>query len=146
MRSFLRPSRQPSRISLWKRWRQKRLKQDFVPRWYDIWDDWELIEASFADQYHIRLRSAQEESMSWEEFKNLLSGLGPETALGRVINIRSEDQKDTLRHFSEGQHKIRDDWRKKEERRRDDFNRKNQDQKAVDPYAALSAMFQGLLK
>lgn len=127
-----------------KRKRKTQLRQHFVPKWYDIWDDWELIEASFADQYHIRLRSKEEENMSWEEFSNLLSGLGPETALGRIITIRSEDQTDTLKYFSAGQHEIRDTWQKKESKRKQEFDKKNQI-KPLDPYAALTTMFKGLL-
>lgn len=83
--------------------------------------------------------------MTWDEFTNLLSGLGPDTALGRVITIRSEDQADTLRHFSKGQHDIRDEWRKKESDRKAAYLRKVK-KKNEDPYAGLTAMFKGLLK
>lgn len=82
--------------------------------------------------------------MSWDEFKNLLAGIGPDTALGRVITIRSEDQADTLKYFSEGQHKLRDDWRRKENERKADFTEKHKAKKA-DPYAGLSDFFKGLL-
>lgn len=115
----------------------------FAPRWYDLWDDWELIEASFADQYHIRLRSDAEFEMTWDEFKNLLAGLGPDTALGRVISIRSEESDDTLKYFSDGQKQIRNDWQKAERQRKKEFDKKNK-RKAVDPYEGLSNMFRGL--
>lgn len=51
--------------------------------------------------------------MSWDEFKDLLSGLAPDTPLGRVVSIRAEDDKEVLKHFSKDDHRIRDEWRKK---------------------------------
>lgn len=81
--------------------------------------------------------------MSWDEFKNLLAGIGPDTALGRVITIRSEDQAETLKYFSQGQHKIRDDWRRRENERRAAFQERHRTRKN-DPYQGLSAMFNGL--
>ncbi len=68
-----------------------------------------MIEASFTAQYGIRLRSDPE--MSWGEFSTLLSGIMPETPLGKVVGIRSENDKDTLKHFTKEQHKIRNEWR-----------------------------------
>lgn len=77
--------------------------------WYDLYEDWGLIEASFTAQYGIRLRG--EGDMSWSEFSTLLAGIMPETPLGQVISIRSENDKDTLKNFNSAQHKIRNDWR-----------------------------------
>lgn len=77
--------------------------------WFDLFEDWGLIEASFAAQYGIRLR--QEDNMSWGEFITLLSGLMPETPLGKVISIRSENDKEILKHFTKQQHRIRNEWR-----------------------------------
>lgn len=51
--------------------------------------------------------------MSFDEFKDLLSGLGPDTPLGRVVSIRAEDDKEVLKHFSKDQHRIRNEWRRK---------------------------------
>lgn len=51
--------------------------------------------------------------MKWDEFKDLLSGLGPETPLGRIVSIRAEEDKDILKHFTKDQHKIRNAWRSK---------------------------------
>ena len=31
--------------------------------------------------------------MSWDEFRDLLSGLSPDTALGRMVAIRAEEEK-----------------------------------------------------
>ena len=70
-----------------------------------------MIEASFAQQYGIRLR--KEKEMSWDEFTTLLSGLNPETPLGNIVSIRSETNKDILKHFTPQQKKIRSEWAKR---------------------------------
>ena len=79
-------------------------------QWYDFYDDWELIEASIAQQYGIRLRSVINR-ISWSEVKMLISGLLGNTPLGKVIEIRSENNKDILKNFTPEMHKIRNDWR-----------------------------------
>lgn len=77
---------------------------------YDMFEDWALIESSFAQQYGIRLRR---EEMSWDEFCTLLSGLKPDTPLGSIVSIRSETDKDILKHFTKEQHRIRNEWKRK---------------------------------
>lgn len=74
-----------------------------------MYEDWGLIEASFTAQYGIRLR--QEEDMSWSEFCTLLAGIMPETPLGQVVSIRSENDKNALKNFTKEQHRIRNEWR-----------------------------------
>lgn len=81
--------------------------------WYDFYEDWDLIEASIAQQYSIRLRSVID-TISWTEVKMLISGLMSETPLGRVIEIRSENDKERLKSFTPEMHKIRNDWRNKQ--------------------------------
>ena len=49
--------------------------------------------------------------MKWSEFKAMLVGISPDTPLGRIVSIRSEDDKDILKHFSKEQHRIRNEWR-----------------------------------
>lgn len=49
--------------------------------------------------------------MKWDEFRDLLVGIGPETPLGRIVSIRSETDKDILKQFSREQHRIRNEWR-----------------------------------
>lgn len=61
-------------------------------------------------QYGIRLRN---DDMSWNEFCTLLTGIMPETPLGQIVSIRSEEDKDMLKNFTKEQHKIRNDWRNK---------------------------------
>lgn len=82
--------------------------------WYDLYEDWDLIDASFAKQYGIRLRN--EPDMSWGEFSTLLAGIMPETPLGQIVSIRSEDDKEILKHFTPDQHRIRNEWRSRQAR------------------------------
>ena len=50
--------------------------------------------------------------MSWQEFCSLISGLGADTPLGRIVQIRSEQNNDMLKTFTSQQRKIRADWLK----------------------------------
>ena len=86
-------------------------KQAYKEDWYDLYEDWGLIEASFTSQYGIRLR--QEEDMSWSEFCTLLAGIMPETPLGQVVSIRCENDKEVLKNFTKEQHRIRNEWRRR---------------------------------
>lgn len=52
--------------------------------------------------------------MKWDEFKDLLSGIGPDTPLGRIVSIRAEDDPDILEHFGPEQKRIRNEWLKKQ--------------------------------
>lgn len=51
--------------------------------------------------------------MKWDEFKDLLIGIGPETPLGRIVAIRAEDDKEMLKQFTPEQHRVRNNWRKR---------------------------------
>lgn len=64
-----------------------------------------------AEQYGIRVYSKTFQEMRWRELKPLLIGIGPETALGRIVSIRMEDDEDALKHFTPDMKKIRNDWR-----------------------------------
>lgn len=48
--------------------------------------------------------------MKWAEFRSLLVGIAPDTALGRVVSIRAENDKDVLKRFSKEQRRIRNEW------------------------------------
>lgn len=76
--------------------------------YYDLIDDYALIEASFAKQYGIRLR--KEFDMSWDEFCTLLSGIMPETPLGRIVSIRAEKNPKTIRNFTSEEKSIYKKW------------------------------------
>jgi hypothetical protein len=79
--------------------------------WYDLREDWALIEASLAKQYSIRIR--RELDMPWTEFCTLVAGLMPDTPLGQIVSIRAEQDEDIVRNFSSDQRRIYDDWQKK---------------------------------
>lgn len=49
--------------------------------------------------------------MKWDEFCALLSGLDPDTPLGRIVQIRIENDKNILDNFTPQQRKIRAEWR-----------------------------------
>lgn len=66
--------------------------------------------ASFQEQYGIRL-SKDAETMRWGEFCDLMSGISPETPLGRIVAIRSEDDPEVLKRFTPDQRRIRTQWR-----------------------------------
>jgi hypothetical protein len=77
-----------------------------------LYEDWDLIEASFAKQYGIRLETmCGENDMSWPEFSRLLNGIMPNTPLGSIVQIRAEEDPDVLEHFTREQRSIRDKWR-----------------------------------
>lgn len=79
--------------------------------YYDLFGDWDLIVSSFLSQYGLRIRTKEFLSVSWDEFCSLLAGLSPDTALGRVVTIRSETDKNVIKHFTSDQRRIYDDWR-----------------------------------
>lgn len=79
-----------------------------------------MIVSSFLSQYGLRIRTKEFETVTWDEFKALIAGLSPETALGRVVAIRSETNKDIIKHFSKDQRRIYDDWRNREVKEMDE--------------------------
>lgn len=76
-----------------------------------MFEDWDLIISSFLSQYGLRIRTKEFESVSWDEFKSLLAGIAPETPLGRIVAIRSETDRDTIKRFTKDQKRIYDEWR-----------------------------------
>lgn len=93
------------------KWRICLIKNPANNSWYDLFEDWDLIESSFTMQYGIRL--SKENDMTWLEFKSLLSGIMPKTPLGQIVSIRSEEDKEVLKNFNKDQNKIRNEWRNK---------------------------------
>ena len=49
--------------------------------------------------------------MTWREFSDLLGCLSADTALGRIVAIRSEDDAEILSNFTPQQREIRLEWR-----------------------------------
>ena len=80
---------------------------------YDLLDDFDLIISSFQSQYGLRLSHELPAGMKWDEFANLLYGLGPDTALGRIVAIRTEEDKEILKNFTPEQHRIRNEWKRR---------------------------------
>ncbi|MFR2229631.1 MAG: Gp15 family bacteriophage protein [Ruminococcus sp.] len=74
-------------------------------------DDFDTIISSFRSEYGVSIRSDEFKTMPWSEFVSLLSGLGPNTSLARLVEIRLEDDKDILKNFTPSQHRIRNQWR-----------------------------------
>ena len=106
---------------------------------YDLHEDWALIESSFAQQYGIRLRK-EYHTMSYDEFCTLLSGLKPDTPLGSIVSIRSETDKDIIKYFTPQQKKIRNDWAKRQVKKVVDVEQYNNDMKMFEK------MFENLAK
>lgn len=52
--------------------------------------------------------------MSYREFAYMLSGLGPETPLGRIVAIRAEDDPEVLKTFTKDQKRIRNEYKTKQ--------------------------------
>ncbi len=94
----------------------RKQRRDFVnPNskvvWYDLHEDWELIESSLAKQYGMRIRHERE--MSFQEFCTLVSGLMYDTPLGQIIAIRSESDPKVIKGFTAEQRRIRLEWLQK---------------------------------
>nr|DAY32323.1 MAG TPA: hypothetical protein [Caudoviricetes sp.] len=63
--------------------------------------------------------------MQWDEFRALLAGISSETALGRVVAIRAENDKNILKNFTPEQHRIRNNWKKRQAQTRTEEDMKN---------------------
>ena len=92
---------------LMRKWRND--FQNNNAAFYDLIDDFDLIESSFAQQYGIRLRM-EIDTMKWGEFSSLLSGLNGDTPLGNIVRIRSEKDPKVIKNFTENEKRIRSKW------------------------------------
>ncbi|MBQ3460298.1 MAG: hypothetical protein IJH14_06475 [Solobacterium sp.] len=103
--------------------RKKRFAKQSNPEfYYDMYEDWTLIESSFAQQYNIRLRN--EPDMTWDEFSTLLSGLSADTALGNIVRIRSETDPKVIKNFSTAEKRIYNEWKSRKMRKTPKFDEK----------------------
>lgn len=73
--------------------------------------------------------------MSWDEFCTLLAGIMPETPLGQIVTIRSENDREKLKHFSEAQRNIRSAWRNRSAKKAEWSQ--NEAAKAVDQFQRM---------
>ena len=92
---------------LMRKWRNDFQNND--ESFYDLIDDFDLIESSFSQQYGIRLRM-EIDTMKWGEFSSLLSGLNGDTPLGNIVRIRSEKDPKVIKNFTENEKRIRSKW------------------------------------
>lgn len=63
--------------------------------------------------------------MSWDEFRDLMSGLSADTALGQIVQIRTEQDKEVLENFTEQQKRIHSEWQNKAARQKSEHDTKN---------------------
>ncbi len=99
------------------RYRTRKWKNDFKnqqnnEKWYDLEEDWELIASSLKTQYGYSIRK-EIEIMSWAELSSDISGLMGDTPLGNIVQIRSEDDRERLKNFTQDQKNIRWKYRMK---------------------------------
>lgn len=84
--------------------------------WFDIVDDWDLIVVSLAQQYNVLIDEMSEEEgndIYIKTFLRLVSGLKPETSLGYIVSIRSEEDYKIRKKFTEDEKMIWLKWQKR---------------------------------
>ncbi len=89
---------------------KKKVDFNSEPTLYDIEFDADLIEKSITAQYGV-LPYAQS-CLPYKDWAALVSGLMPESLLGRVIGIRAEQDKSVIEQMSPHQLKIRREWQR----------------------------------
>lgn len=68
-----------------RKWKNDFKTSDEQELWYDMKEDWPLIEASLAKQYSIRIRK-EIDNMSYAELCTLVSGLMSDTPLRKYCS------------------------------------------------------------
>ncbi len=95
-----------------RKWRNDFKETKNSENWYDMEDDWELIASSLKTQYGYSIRK-EINNLSWAELCSDISGLMSETPLGNIVQIRSEDDSEKLKNFTQDQKNIRWEYRMK---------------------------------
>ena len=95
-----------------RKWKNDFKNQSNSEAWYDFEEDWELIASSLKTQYGYSIRK-EIENMSWAELSSDISGLMGDTTLGNIVQIRSEDDRERLKNFTQDQKNIRWKYRMK---------------------------------
>lgn len=95
-----------------RKWRTDFKNQSNSETWYDFEEDWGLIASSLKTQYGYSIRK-EIEIMSWAELSSDISGLMGDTPLGNIVQIRSEDDRERLKNFTQDQKNIRWKYRMK---------------------------------
>lgn len=83
-------------------------KQNRSDSFYDIDYDAVLIEESIAKQYHIL--PSQQQNLSYCDWAKLVSGLMNDTPLGKIVELRCEDDADIIKKMTPEQLNIRREW------------------------------------
>ena len=58
------------------------------------------------------MNSDEFRAMPWGEFCDLMTGIGDDTPLGRVVRIRTETDREAIRNMTPGQRRMRADWQR----------------------------------
>lgn len=95
-----------------RKWKNDFKNQSNSENWYDLEDDWELIASSLKTQYGYSIRK-EINNMDWAELSSDISGLMGDTPLGNIVQIRSEDDRERLKNFTQEQKNIRWKYRMK---------------------------------
>lgn len=95
-----------------RKWKNDFKNQSNSENWYDLEEDWELIASSLKTQYGYSIRK-EIDNMDWAELCSDISGLMGETPLGNIVQIRSEDDRERLKNFTQEQKNIRWKYRMK---------------------------------
>lgn len=95
-----------------RKWKNDFKNQSNNEAWYDFEEDWELIASSLKTQYGYSIRK-EINNMDWAELCSDISGLMGDTPLGNIVQIRSEDDKEVLKNFTQEQKNIRWKYRMK---------------------------------
>lgn len=96
-----------------------------------------MIVASFAQQYGIRLHQ-EYETIPYQEYRQLLIGIGGDTPLGNIVQIRAETDQKKIKEFNTYEKRIYREWQ--------EFRNKNKPkvedtQKGVDIQQWLKSLF-----
>lgn len=68
-----------------------------------------MIVSSFAQQYGIRLHQ-EYETISYQEYTQLLIGIGGDTPLGNIVQIRAETDPKKIKEFNTYEKRIHKEW------------------------------------
>ncbi len=98
-----------------RKWKKRFVTQQHNEMYYDLFSDWDLIDASITQQYSIRLR--YEPDMQWGEFCTLLTGLNGDTPLGHVVDVRSTTDKERIKNMSASDKRIRAEWQARQSKK-----------------------------
>ena len=95
-----------------RKWKNDFKNQSNNETWYDFEEDWELIASSLKTQYGYSIRK-EIDNMDWAELSSDISGLMGDTPLGNIVQIRSEEDREKLKSFTQDKKNIRWKYRMK---------------------------------